>query len=70
MPFATHTKVRIAQVDPAGLVFYPRYFEMLNNAVDDWFDEALGLDMATMHMDEHIGVPTVKLDVSFMAPSR
>jgi 4-hydroxybenzoyl-CoA thioesterase len=70
MPFATHTKVRIAQVDPAGIVFYPRYFEMLNNAVEDWFDEALGLDMATMHMDKHIGVPTVKLDVTFTAPSR
>ncbi len=70
MPFATRTKVRIAQVDPAGIVFYPRYFEMLNNAVEDWFDQALGLDMATMHLDRHIGVPTVKLDVTFTAPSR
>ena len=70
MPFAINTKVRIAQVDPAGIVFYPRYFEMLNNAVEDWFEQDLGLDMTTMHMAKHIGVPTVKIDVIFTAPSR
>ncbi|KQM18459.1 thioesterase [Novosphingobium sp. Leaf2] len=70
MPFTTTTKVRFSQVDPAGIVFYPRYFEMLNAAVEDWFAQDLGLDFATMHLDHHIGVPTVKLDVAFTSPSR
>ncbi len=69
MPFRTQTKVRFADVDPAGIVFYPRYFEMLNAAVEDWFDQELGLDFAAMHLDHQIGVPTVKLDVTFDAPS-
>ncbi len=68
MPFQTETVVRFAQVDAAGIVFYPRYFEMLNAAVEDWF-AAMDLDFATMHRDRDMGVPTVKLEASFLAPS-
>ncbi|MEE4453112.1 thioesterase family protein [Novosphingobium resinovorum] len=70
MPFTTTAQVRFADVDPAGIVFYPRYFEMLNGAVEDWFAQELGLDFAAMHLDHHIGVPTVKLEVEFLSPSR
>ncbi|GLK45824.1 MULTISPECIES: acyl-CoA thioesterase [Novosphingobium] len=70
MPFTTSTQVRFAHVDPAGIVFYPRYFEMLNGAVEDWFAQDLGMDFASMHLEHHIGVPTVKLDVEFVSPSR
>lgn len=68
MSFEIRLKVRFADVDPAGIVFYPRYFEMLNAAVEDWF-AALGMDFATMHQTHRIGVPTVKLDTEFKAPS-
>lgn len=70
MAFATTTKVRMGQVDPAGIVFYPRYFEMMNNAVEDWFAQDLGLDLPSMHIEHHFGIPTVKIEVSFVAPSR
>lgn len=69
MTFATTVKVRFADVDPAGIVFYPRYFEMLNGAVEDWFAQDLGLDFKAMHLERKIGVPTVKLEASFVAPS-
>jgi len=69
MSFDTMVNVRFADVDPAGIVFYPRYFEMLNGAVEDWFAQLLGLDFKTMHLDRHLGVPTVKLEVEFLAPS-
>lgn len=68
MSFTTRTQVRFADVDPAGIVFYPRYFEMLNGAVEDWF-AAMGLDFKTMHLGRHMGVPTVKLECTFLAPS-
>lgn len=70
MPFTTSTTVRFAHVDAAGIVFYPRYFEMVNAAVEDWFAQELGLDFATMHLTRQLGVPTVKLDVEFKKPSR
>lgn len=69
MSFIAPVRVRFADVDPAGIVFYPRYFEMLNGAVEDWFEQELGLDFGTMHLSARIGVPTVKLDVEFAAPS-
>ncbi|WP_137679836.1 acyl-CoA thioesterase [Aurantiacibacter suaedae] len=70
MPFSTTAQVRFADVDPAGIVFYPRYFEMLNGAVEDWFAQSLGVDFATMHLTRKMGVPTVKLEAEFAAPSR
>ncbi|EZP72763.1 Thioesterase superfamily protein [Sphingomonas paucimobilis] len=68
MSFETRVRVRFADVDPAGIVFYPRYFEMLNGLVEDWF-ASLGTGFRAMHIDQHIGVPTVKLEVEFLSPS-
>jgi 4-hydroxybenzoyl-CoA thioesterase len=69
MTFKTTSQVRFAHVDGAGIVFYPRYFEMLNAAVEDWFAQALGADFRSMHFDRGIGVPTVQLSSEFHAPS-
>ena len=69
MAFETITKVRFAHIDGASIVFYPRYFEMLNAAVEDWFALELGVDFRSMHTDRGLGVPTVQLSADFMAPS-
>ena len=34
--------VRFAHCDPAGIVFYARYFEMINGVVEDWVREEPG----------------------------
>lgn len=70
MTFTSRQDVRFAHVDAAGIVFYPRYFEMLNAAVEDYFAQDVGVDFRTMHMDQGLGVPTVKLEAEFVAPSR
>jgi len=62
--------VRFAHVDAAGIVFYPRYFEMLNAAVEQYFADIVGVDFKAMHLDRQIGVPTVHLEADFAAPSR
>lgn len=68
MSFKTEAKVRFGDVDAAGIVFYPRYFEMLNAAVEDWF-ASMGLDFRSMHLTHRIGIPTVRLECDFVAPS-
>ncbi|MBN9145493.1 MULTISPECIES: acyl-CoA thioesterase [unclassified Novosphingobium] len=68
MPFNLTLPVRFADVDPAGIVFYPRYFEMLNALVEDWF-ASLGFPFKLIHMEGKMGVPTVRLEVDFIAPS-
>lgn len=69
MSFTTEAIVRFAHVDAAGIVFYPRYFELLNGAVEDYFADR-GVDFRTMHVDRRIGVPTVRLEADFIRPSR
>ena len=55
--------------DPAGIVFYPRYFEMTNSVVENFFREAMDYPFARM-MAEGVGTPTVKIEMEFRAPSR
>ena len=46
--FQREQVVRFGHCDPAGIVFFPRYFEMLNELVEDWFAQALGLPFAVL----------------------
>ena len=68
--FSVEIPVRFQHCDPAGIVFYPRYFEMINQVVEDWFAEALGLDFQTLHKGHGCGVPTVCIESDFKRPSR
>ncbi|MDI5986221.1 thioesterase family protein [Halomonas sp. M4R5S39] len=70
MPFTTRHKVRFQHCDPAGIVFYPRYFEMINAVVEDWFAEVVGHDFSTLHVTSRTSVPTASLETDFHAPSR
>ena len=68
MTFHMEQKVLFKHCDPAGIVFYPRYFEMMNDAVEDFFDRVVGLPFESMHATH--GVPTVAITTEFRAPSR
>ncbi|WP_165323109.1 acyl-CoA thioesterase [Rhizorhabdus phycosphaerae] len=68
MGFRTKAQVRFAHIDAAAIVFYPRYFEFLNGAVEDWF-AAMGHDFHGLHVRRQLGVPTVSLQCDFQAPS-
>ncbi|MCC5884159.1 MAG: acyl-CoA thioesterase [Halomonas sp.] len=70
MPFTTQRKVRFQHCDPAGIVFYPRYYEMLNSVVEDYFAEAVGYDFNRLHVTSRTGVPTAHIETDFHAPSR
>ncbi|MDF3833863.1 acyl-CoA thioesterase [Cupriavidus basilensis] len=68
--FGNTVLVRFKDCDAAGIVFFPRYFEMLNDLVEDWFREALDWSFADMHGAGQAGVPTASLSCRFVAPSR
>ena len=68
MHFAYPQKVLFRHCDPAGIVFFPRYAEMVNDAVEALFADRLGWPFETMHPDA--GVPTAAIDLQFKAPSR
>ena len=68
MSFTMAQKVLFKHCDPAGIVFYPRYFEMINDCVEAFFDSALGHPLEVLLRTG--GVPTVRIDTVFTAPSR
>ncbi|MBD3665329.1 acyl-CoA thioesterase [Sulfitobacter aestuariivivens] len=61
-------KVLFKHCDPAGIVFYPRYFEMINDAMEDWFAGPLGAPWEVFHKTN--ACPSVEINVTFMAVSR
>jgi len=67
-PFTKQEKIRFKHIDYAGIVFYPRFLEMLNDLVEDWFEEALERPFSKMH--ETNGIPTVDLKVQFKNAAR
>ena len=68
MTFTKTEKIRFKHVDYAGIVFYPRFLEMLNDLVEDWFEEALEHPFSKIH--ETNGIPTVDLKVQFKQAAR
>ena len=61
--------VEFNHCDPAGIVFYPRYFEMTNSLVENFFADVMGHSYGAM-MDAGQGVPTARLEVNFKVASR
>ena len=70
MSYTRITQIEFNHCDPAGIVFYPRYFEMINSVIENFFAEVLGYSFARMSLIEHVGVPTVHIEADFKAPSR
>ena len=68
--FQHNIKVLFQHCDPAGIVFYPRYFEMVNQTVEEWHETGLGHSFSDMHLERGHGVPTVSIGAEFSAPSR
>jgi 4-hydroxybenzoyl-CoA thioesterase len=68
MQFTKQEKIRFQHIDYAGIVFYPRFLEMLNGLVEDWFEEALDRPFSKMH--ETNGIPTVDLKIQFKNAAR
>ncbi|HNP33878.1 MAG TPA: thioesterase family protein [Flavobacterium sp.] len=66
--FTKQEQIRFKHVDYAGIVFYPRFLEMLNDLVEDWFEEALNRPFSKIH--ETNGIPTVDLKVQFKKAAR
>jgi len=57
--------VRFAHCDPAGIVYFPRFFDMAHSVMEDWIGQGLGVPMDAMIRDQRIGTPTVHIRCDF-----
>ncbi|MGH7350086.1 MAG: acyl-CoA thioesterase [Candidatus Rokuibacteriota bacterium] len=63
-------KVRWSEADPAGIVFYPRFFEWFDMGTEALF-EALGMPWRELFpASQIVGVPIVETGARFTSPVR
>jgi len=69
-PFARERLIRFSHCDPAGIVYFVNFFDMVGGVVEDWFRDAVGLPFEEMHIKRRIGFPIVNTSCEFFRPSR
>jgi len=69
-PFETDKLIRFHHCDPAGIVFYPQYFVLFNELVEDWFNGGLRMDFGNFHAVDRLGVPMAHIECDFLSPSK
>ncbi len=67
--FSARRTVRFAACDPAGIVFYPRFFEILDDVKEEFFATVLGQPIHLYFRDRRRGFPIARLETDFLAPS-
>lgn len=68
--FTRPHRIRFSECDPAGIVFYPQYFVMFNDLLEQWVDALLPTGFAGYIGEQRFGLPTVHLEANFTAISR
>lgn len=66
--FEIRQKVLFRHCDPAGIVFFPRYFEMMNDCIEAFFDQGLNCPFEQFH--QTAGIPTATITTTFTSPGR
>lgn len=67
-PFTTQRLIRFSHCDPAGIVFFVNFFEMISGIVEDWFRDAVHLPFQEMHLERRVGFPIVSTGCEFFRP--
>lgn len=73
MGFSNTRKVRIewSDCDPAGIIFYPRYFAIFDAATVALFERALGMTMIRyLKSFDFTGHPLLRTRARFVRPTR
>ena len=60
--------VRFGECDPAGVVYYPVFFNWFHEAMEAWFEEALAVPYADVL--KQFGFPAAQTEASFQRPFR
>lgn len=68
--FQANRMIRFSHCDPAGIVYYPNYFDMFQALVEDWFNKSLEINYADYISRRRLGLPTVKVECEFLIPSK
>ncbi|RVJ76511.1 acyl-CoA thioesterase [Sinorhizobium medicae] len=65
--YETKKPLRFGDCDPSGIAYFPSYLNILVGVLEDFFT-TLGFPWRAMNDERRIGVPTVRLDLTFKDP--
>ncbi len=65
MTFRTQIKVCFADIDNAGIVYYPRFLLYFHLAMEELFANELGIDYADVLNERNVSFPTVHVECDF-----
>jgi 4-hydroxybenzoyl-CoA thioesterase len=68
--FVRPHRIHFSECDPAGIVFYPQYFVLFNDLLEQWIDSLLPGGFRGWILERRLGLPTVRLEADFKAVSR
>lgn len=68
--FRLSRQVEFNHCDPAGMVFYPRYFEMISATIERFLADAIDYGWSSMGVVKNgMGTPMGQIEVRFANPS-
>jgi 4-hydroxybenzoyl-CoA thioesterase len=70
MVFERNKLIRFHHCDPAGIVFYPQYFILFQELVEDWFNYGLDRNYARFVGASRLGIPMAHVTCDFKIPSK
>ncbi len=68
MSFTYEIPVRFADVDGAGILYYPRFLNYFHIAFEEFFDREVGVPYPRLIKQERLGFPMVHMEIDFKRP--
>jgi 4-hydroxybenzoyl-CoA thioesterase len=65
MIFRAPIKVCFADIDNAGIVYYPRFMHYFHLAMEEFFSSVMGIDYSVVLHERNISFPTVRVESDF-----
>ncbi len=69
-PFRATITVRFGDVDPAGIVYFPRFLNYIHVALEEFFSRVVGIDYPVLIEKHRVAFPTVHIEMDFKRPLR
>lgn len=68
--YTSEHRIRFSECDPAGIVFYPQYFVLFNDLLEQWIDTLIPEGFNGLIAQRKVGMPTVNLQADFRSISQ
>jgi len=59
--------VKWGDCDPAGIIYTPRVLDFVMETLEAWCRDVLGIPWLKLNREMHMGAPTVRAEIDFMA---